>query len=173
MALKEAPTAVAPAIPLGHAVPHGGVQGPPYGQGAAYWAPNGRLEGAELQCPHWALAAPTPRLSSPSVHHVSIWRVHSAAVDHTSIPRHFCLVTLAIRALLDWAYISRSGVTPSPGSLACKGEGSGTPPRDMPGSSTPSPTLRTMRRAPQRNIGGPHRANGNHSNIPQPTHVTW
>ena len=35
----------------------------------------GGLNMVRLQCPHWALAAPAPRLSSPSVHHANSWRV--------------------------------------------------------------------------------------------------
>ena len=57
---------------------------------------------AGLQCPHQALAAPAPWLSSPSVLHASIRRVHSATVDHMFIPRPcFWGAVLAIRALLD------------------------------------------------------------------------
>ena len=33
------------------------------------------LDMVRLQCPHWALAAPAPRLSSPSVHLAISWRV--------------------------------------------------------------------------------------------------
>ena len=59
-----------------------------------------------VQCPHSALAAPAPWLSSPSVHHATIWRFHSATVDRMFISRPcFRSFLPAIRALLDEADI--------------------------------------------------------------------
>ena len=64
---------------------------------------------ARLQCPHWALVAPAPQLSSPSVHHANVqcvMGVRRTEVHPLTLPP---LATLALRALQGQAYIPVRG----------------------------------------------------------------
>ena len=75
------------------------------------------LQTVALQCPHWALAAPAPRRSSPSVHRFSArrfirrqWNVHPCAL----FPR----CSLALRALQGHGYIPVTGHSLPRGAIA-------------------------------------------------------
>ena len=72
-----------------------------------------------LQCPHWALAAPAPRLSSPSAHPAVVRRFYSTKRGLMFNPRP-CFHLLYWHSGLYWVMrASQSGVTPSPCCSGC------------------------------------------------------
>ena len=94
-----------------------------------------------LQCLHWALAAPAPRLSSPSVRQAVARRTHSLSRDRMFSPRSCCCYTYG-RSGLYWVMRTYwSEVTPSPCCIGCWPP-SATPGRAMLGGGGGNPHVR-------------------------------